>query len=286
MVIYEKGVFVMEPFQLKNQPFPHFVIESWEKLVPGLRVGFSTKHGGVSQSHHADMNLALHVGDRSEDVVANRKILAEAIGFPFEAWTSGEQVHGNHIETVTMNERGKGKEDRVDAIQDTDGLLTNESDILLTSFYADCVPLYFLDPIKKVIGLAHAGWQGTQLKIAGKMVEKMIKLYSSNVEEIRVVIGPSIGQCCYEVDHRVVQPMHNTISVITEDMIFDKKNGHYDLDLKKINQEILKQAGILPNHIETTTYCTSCESQTFFSHRRDHGRTGRMASWIGLRKGE
>ncbi|TCS84400.1 peptidoglycan editing factor PgeF [Tepidibacillus fermentans] len=274
----------MEPFQLKEQPIPHFVIDSWQKLVPGLTVGFSTKKGGVSQEPYATMNLALHVNDNQEDVITNRKILADALGFSFDAWTSAEQIHGNHIEIISKNERGKGRLTREDAIQVTDGIVTSESDILLTSFYADCVPLFFLDPIKKVIGLAHAGWKGTQLKIAEKMVETFVTHYGSNRDDIRVAIGPSIGQCCYEVDARVIQPIQSTFSMITEEMIFDKQNGHYDLDLKKLNQQILIQAGILPNHIEISSYCTSCDHHLFFSHRKDHGKTGRMAAWIGLRK--
>ncbi|MFV9509973.1 peptidoglycan editing factor PgeF [Tepidibacillus sp. LV47] len=276
----------MEPFQLQEQPIPHLVIKSWQKLVPGLNVGFSTKKGGVSKGFYATMNLALHVNDQEEDVISNRKMLTNALGFSFDAWTSAEQVHGNHIEIISKEKRGKGRLSREDAIQDTDGMVTNEPNILLTSFYADCVPLFFLDPVKKVIGLAHAGWKGTQLKIAEKMIETFVFAFGSNREDIHVAIGPSIGQCCYEVDGKVIQPIQSTFSFIPEDIIFDKNNGHYDLDLKKLNQQILIHAGILPNHIEVSSYCTSCDHHLFFSHRKDKGKTGRMAAWIGLRKDE
>ncbi len=227
----------MGPFQLKEQPIPHLVIESWQNLLPRLSVGFSSRNSGVSHGDYKTLNLALHVGDDPNDVITNRKILSNALGFSFDSWTSGEQVHSNHIEIIRKDRRGKGRFSREDAIQDTDGIVTDEEDILLTSFYADCVPLFFLDPVKKVIGLAHAGWKGTQFKIGQEMVSTMISTFGSKPENIHVAIGPSIGQCCYEVDNLVVQPIQSTFSMITEEMIWDKKNGHYDIDLKKLTKK-------------------------------------------------
>jgi len=277
---------MIEPFHLEKHPIPRLIIESWERLDTTLSVGFTTRNGGVSNGDYKTLNLALHVGDFSEDVIANRRILSNALGFSFDAWTSGEQVHSNHIEIIRKDRRGKGRFLREDAIQNTDGIVTDEEDILLTSFYADCVPLLFFDSVKKVIGLAHAGWKGTQLKIGEEMVKTMVHSFGSQPEDIRVAVGPSIGQCCYEVDNRVVQPIQSTFKIITEEMIFDKKNGHYDINLKKINQKILIHAGILPNHIEISSYCTSCDNDLFFSHRKEKGKTGRMAAWIGFRKDE
>jgi len=276
----------MEGFSLKNSPFEHLTIPKWKELMPTVSVGFSTRNGGLSIEHFNSMNLALHVHDEIETVVSNRKKLTSAIGFPFEAWTSAEQVHGNNIEIVTLDMRGKGRMEQLDNIKDADGIVTNLPDILLTSFYADCVPLFFLDPVKGVIGLAHAGWRGTVLHIAEKMIDSMKYSFHSNVDDIRVAIGPSIGPCCYEVNSQVIDPLIQSMSFIPSEAIFDKRDGHFDLDLKKTNEQILKNAGILSKHIEVSTYCTSCHSELFFSHRRDNGKTGRMASWIGIRKDE
>lgn len=275
----------VDPFLLIDVPVKHFTIPSWKELIPDLSVGFSTKSGGQSKGYYQSMNLALHVGDINEDVIANRHNLASILGFSFDAWTSGNQVHGNNIEVITEKKRGKGRFDLNDAVGNTDGIVTNVKDILLTSFYADCVPLFFLDPIKKVIGLAHAGWKGAVLKIGEKMVGTMVKEFNSNPSDIKTAIGPSIGQCCYEVNDKVINALQTEISVIPDESIIDKKNGHFDLDLKIINRQILINAGIVPENIEMSLLCTSCENDLFFSYRRDQGNTGRMVSWIGLKEG-
>lgn len=276
----------MEPFILQQQPIPYFTIPSWTALMPSLSVGFTSRKGGRSTDEYRSMNMALHVNDKEEDVIYNRKLLASLTGFPYDAWTNAEQVHGDRVEVVTLNHKGKGRLQQDDAISGTDGLVTDTPGILLTSFYADCVPLYFFDPEKKAVGLAHAGWKGTVLKIAEKMIETMNYSFGSDPEHIKVAIGPSIGQCCYEVNEDVIQPLKKTISMIPEDAIIDKQKGHYDLDLKKINQEIVIYAGIKPQNIEISSWCTSCHTEWFYSHRKEKGKTGRMASWIGLRKDE
>ncbi len=276
----------MEPFVWKHAPIPHFTIPAWEALNPLLSVGFTTKSGGQSKGPYQSMNVALHVKDNEFDVIANRKKLASSIGFPFEAWTSADQVHGNHVEVITMEQRGRGRLQQSDAISKTDGLLTNIPDILLVSFYADCVPLYFLDPKKMVVGLAHAGWKGTVLKIGEKMIEQMKYSFGSSPMDIKVAIGPAISQCCYEVNNQVVEPLQDSIQHVPLGAIKDKNNGHFDLDLKKINEQILIDAGIERRNIELSTWCTSCHPSFFYSHRRDRGVSGRMASWIGLRKDE
>lgn len=274
----------MEAFIYNEKPFPYYTIGKWEALSENLRVGFSTRNGGLSEGYYSSMNLALHVGDDVEKVVSNRRRLAAALGFPFEAWTSADQVHGNNIEIVTLDQKGKGRESLHDSIQKTDGIVTNIPGILLTSYYADCVPLYFFDPTNNVIGLAHAGWRGTMLHIGSKMIDTMKQNFNSKVENIMVAIGPAIDKCCYEVDENVIKPLTSSLSLIPKEAIFDKRNGHFDLDLKKINQQILIEAGILPENIEMSSLCTGCNTNIFFSHRKEKGQTGRMASWIGIRK--
>ena len=276
----------MEPFKLTETPFVYFTIPQWEKLNRSLRVGFSSRHGGESVQPFNSMNLALHVGDNLESVIKNRKKLINEIGFSFDAWTAADQVHGNNIAIIKKEDKGKGREELDTAIQNTDGIVTNEQDILLTSYYADCTPLFFFDPTKNVIGLAHAGWKGTVLKIGAKMVETFVKEFGSKVEDILITVGPAIDQCCYEVNDKVINPLRKSLSFIPVEMVLDKKNGHYDLNLKKVNAQILIEAGILPHHIEISTYCTSCDNHLFFSHRKEKGNTGRMAAWIGFRKDE
>ncbi|GAE04275.1 uncharacterized conserved protein [Paenibacillus sp. JCM 10914] len=225
-------------------------------------------------------------------MVENRRLTAAALGFDLSDWTCGEQVHGNQISVVRAGDRGKGSLDRASAFQDADGLVTAVPGVLLTSFYADCVPLLFWDPIAAVVGLAHAGWKGTVANIASEMVERMAQEFGSRPQNIRTAIGPSIGECCYEVDERVMNHVRNLASVpavmenseSSKAMYIDKGNGKYMLNLKEINRHIMIKAGILAEHIECTSWCTSCNNDLFFSYRKDGGTTGRMASWIGMRE--
>ncbi len=284
----------MEPFVKQHQQeCGRFVLESWERGAPDgrLAAGFTGRHGGVSAKPYDSLNLAFHVGDVPEHVIENRRRIAGALGFSLEDWTCGEQVHSGDVAIVRAGDRGRGSLDRDSAFQDTDGLVTNVPGILLTSFYADCVPLYFWDPATEAVGLAHAGWKGTVAGIAGNMVSAMTSEYGSDPSQIRAAIGPSIGACCYEVDDRVMERVRQLLLSPQDSeenpqsaMYIDKGNGKYMLNLKEINRRIMIKAGILAEHIECTTWCTSCNNDLFFSYRKDGGTTGRMASWIGMRK--
>lgn len=275
----------MEPFiSGGSSNFSHFQIVSWTDNYSDLTAGISSRQGGVGEAPFESFNLALHVNDQEGHVIENRKRLAEQLGFPFEAWTCGEQIHGNHIFVVTESDRGKGRESRDDAIQNVDGLITDQRGILLTAYYADCVPLYFYDPVAQVIGLAHAGWKGTVHDIAGEMIRTMHSQFGSKPEEILAAIGPSIGQCCYEVDSVVIRQLQEKMGSLEGNKAVDtKENGKFMLDLKECNRQRLLKEGILPYHIEITRRCTSCQTDLFFSHRKEKGQTGRMAAWIGLR---
>lgn len=266
-------------------------IQPWQSFKQ-LTAGFTTRHGGVGQAPYASLNCAYHVGDDAEAVLSNRCLVTDKLAFPLEAWTCGEQVHGKHVAVVTATERGRGLLDRQSALQDTDGLVTNVPGVLLTSFYADCVPLYFYDPVKQAVGLAHAGWKGTVAGIAVSMVETMEREYGSRREDIRAAIGPSIGECCYEVDEAVMQHVRVWLDEpqgndeyersVSRSVYTPAADGKTMLNLKECNRHIMMKAGILPDHIECTTWCTSCHTELFFSYRKENGTTGRMASWIGL----
>ncbi|WP_136606491.1 peptidoglycan editing factor PgeF [Paenibacillus dokdonensis] len=283
----------MEPFVLKKadgQP-ALFMLEPWVSRYNDLSAGFTGRNGGVGKAPYHTLNCAFHVGDRPEDVIGNRELVAAQLGFSLDAWTCGEQVHHADIAVITGDKQGAGSLNRESAIQDTDGLLTNVPGVLLTSFYADCVPLFFCDPKQQVVGLAHAGWKGTVAQIAARMVERMQDTFGSKSEDIITAIGPSIGSCCYEVDEKVMSHVHDlekhflgNEQYSTSDWYIAKEGGKSMLNLKEMNRHIMIKAGILPTHIECTSWCTSCRNDLFFSYRKDGGTTGRMASWIGLRE--
>lgn len=285
------GVRGLEPFVQHQSEEHQLLLSQWMEHNQQLTVGFTTRNGGVSKTPFDTFNIGLHVNDDAEDVLLNRQKLAHSVGMSFEAWTNGEQIHSNQIAIVTSKERGSGRSSMEDAIKGVDGLLTNEPDILLTSFYADCVPLYFWDAEHQVIGLAHAGWKGTAAAIGKQMIDTMSTVYHSKPEQIRCAIGPAIGACCYEVNHVVIdriEELWHTLELPGEALssVFTKKQaGHAHINLKEINRQIMIKAGIMPSHIEISEWCTGCSRQLFYSHRMENGKTGRMASWIGIRKG-
>ncbi|MFC0214168.1 peptidoglycan editing factor PgeF [Paenibacillus chartarius] len=284
----------MEPFVWKEAEGTEepsvYVLESWTKLDPELSAGFTSRHGGVSEAPYGTLNCGLHVQDAPEHVVTNRRRLASAAGVPFETATYAEQVHGTHVAVVGDAELGAGRSDRETALPDTDALITNRVGVSLNLMYADCVPLYFYDPVRKVIGLAHAGWKGTVGNIAQATVRRMTDIYGCKPEHVRAAIGPSIGSCCYEVDEAVaakVRPLLDTLETTEEDrariLSPGREIGKYQLGLQSLNRLLMTKAGILSVHIEVTMLCTGCSTDRFFSHRKEGGRTGRMVAWIARR---
>lgn len=284
----------MEPF-IKNEAAPLLLhLEPWREQFAKITAGFTGRAGGSGKQPYDSFNCALHVGDDPADVLSNRRLLAASLGFRLEDWTCGEQTHGTDIAVITAQDRGRGSLDRTSAFQATDGLLTDVPGMLLTSFYADCVPLFFYDPAHQAVGLAHAGWKGTVAEIAAAMVQRMGQVYGTRPEELRAAIGPSIGECCYEVDDVVMDHVRRLEAGLklpdTEEgplAIYrrsEKDNSKWMLNLKEMNQRIMIKAGILPIHIECTTWCTSCNSDLFFSYRKENGVTGRMTSWIGIKE--
>ncbi|WP_342430524.1 peptidoglycan editing factor PgeF [Neobacillus sp. FSL H8-0543] len=271
----------MEPFVLNNRTF--FSIESWGKLFPRLVAGISTKNGGDSKGDFETLNLGFHVGDVKDTVCSNRNTLSKHLQFPLDHWVGAEQTHDIVIRKVTRSDRGKGSNSYSNAFKGTDGFYTKEEGILLTLCYADCVPLYFISPKLGMIGAAHAGWKGTVNEIARHMVEAW-SCEGVEADSIFVAIGPSICDKCYIVNDYVINFVENTL------VDADKKpynlvgDGQYTLDLRELNKLILMKAGVPEGNILTTSLCTSCDDNEFFSHRRDKGKTGRMLSYIGWKE--
>ncbi|WP_163970737.1 peptidoglycan editing factor PgeF [Oceanobacillus halotolerans] len=266
-----------EVFQHSDSSILH--IPKWKNYDSRLEVGFTTREGGVSKAPFATFNHGLHVSDRYEDVITNRKRLAEKLGILLDHWISGEQVHQTDVREVYEQDKGKGSRSTKHALSGVDGMITNKAGLLCTAFFADCVPLYFFDPETNYVGIAHAGWKGTVNRMAEQMIKKLQSV-GSKPKNILVVIGPCISQKHYEVDEKVIQhiPMdvRNKVSI-------EKGNNRYLLDLKELNKHILLQCGVLRNNIDITNYCTYQHEQLFFSHRRDQGQTGRMLGYVGFR---
>lgn len=266
-----------ESFTSENQSYMKL------SLPEPLVAGFSTRNGGVSAKPYESLNLGFHVGDDAERVLENRKKLAKDVGFPIGQWVCAEQVHGSHIRRVTRGDAGRGAEQLESAIPGTDGLYTREAGVLLALGYADCVPLYFFAPGHRIAGIAHAGWRGTTGNIAGRMIDQWVNEEKIPRQDIRVVVGPSIGACCYEVDQRVMDEVKKALGAEYVQVSRETHEGHFRLDLKECNRKLCEKAGIPADHIECSSYCTGCHSELFFSHRKENGRTGRLLGWVGIK---
>lgn len=281
----------MEPFvrEVADNGCETFRIAGWMNKYPYLSAGFTSRIGGVSKEAYDSLNCGLHVNDHPEDVVENRRRLAEATGAPFAMCTYAEQVHGKEIQVVTKANAGAGNTSREAALQAKDGFVTSEPGIYLHALFADCVPLYFFDPVHKAVGLAHAGWKGTVLQIAKATLETMSAAYGTKPRDVYAAIGPSIGGCCYEVDDTVIGRVDKVLTELggaaSKESVYEAKpDGKFMLHLQQLNRQIMIKAGILPIHIEISMLCTSCRTDAFFSHRKEGGKTGRMAAWIGIRE--
>ena len=258
-----------------------FLLESWIRSQRGLVAGFTSRQGGESTGPFAENNLSFQVGDAFFSVLQNRRKVAARLHFSLKNWVFAGQVHGTSLHSASSADRGKGAEKGDTAIPGTDGLYTAQRGIMLALTFADCVPIYFFSPSCHLIGIVHAGWRGTAGRIAPRLIEKWKKL-GVPASDMRVAIGPSICGNCYLVDEAVIGQFRNG-GVRTEN-IRPVGNGQYALDLKQINYDWIRSAGIPEENIAVSSWCTSCRTDLFYSHRRDRGKTGRMLGFIGMRE--
>lgn len=246
--------------------------------------GFSTRMGGVSEGIYASMNLSYTRGDKEEAVTENFVRFARALEVCPEDYVFSDQTHTTNIRVVTEADRGKGFV-RARDYQDIDGLVTNVKGLVLSTFYADCVPLYFVDLKQKAIGLSHSGWKGTVGKIGRKTVETMEREYGSKPEDILVAIAPSICRECYEVSEDVAVEFKKIFPKEKHGKIMDDKgNGKYQLDLWECNKRILLDAGIRKENLSVTNICTCCNSDLLFSHRASQGKRGNLGAFLMLKQ--
>lgn len=245
--------------------------------------GFSTRLGGLSEGHLSSMNLSYNRGDDAEKVTKNHHLFASAVGYNYKDLVFTDQVHDCLIYDVKEKDKGKGVMRESD-IKNIDGLITNTRNIPLIAFFADCVPLFFFDPVKNVIGIAHSGWKGTVLKIGSKMIMRMIEDYNCRPKEIICAIGPSICQSCYEVDLDVANQFKSAYSDKQyKQMVINIENNKVILDLHKANVFNLTDSGVLIKNIDVTDLCTCCNHEFLFSHRKTNGLRGNLAGVIMLK---
>jgi YfiH family protein len=235
-------------------------VEWLEARLPGARVAFSTRTGGVSEAPFASLNLGYLTEDETGAVVENRRSLTSALGLDPQAVLIGRQVHGAEL-AVHLEPQSPSPFDSPGAeVAEVDGQAATEAGLAPLVFTADCLPVALAGP--GGVAMLHCGWRGLAAGIIARGVEA--------VAATDAAIGPGIGPCCYEVGGEVLA----TFAALGIDA------PGPTLDLTEVARRMLAGAGL--ERVEAAGLCTSCEEDRFFSHRRDAGRTGRQAGIVWL----
>jgi hypothetical protein len=246
--------------------------------------GFTHRTGGTSEGSFRSLNLGLHVGDDQATVRENRARLMREFEGKVDWMVCAEQVHGARVAVVTEKDLGRGATDYATALPQTDSIVTNMAEIFLTLFFADCLPVFFADKRKtfsplgfyespNAVGIAHAGWRGLNGGVLENTVVTMREAFGTRSENLVAYVGPGIGPCCFEVGPEVAACFPEDAHAV---------NGKPHVNLPQAARRRLERAGIPASRIDVSGLCTACHPDRFFSHRRDHGKTGRMAGFIGL----
>lgn len=247
-----------------------------------VKHAFSTRMGGVSKGVYSTMNFSFTRGDDPDDVRENYRRMAEALYVDRNRMVLTWQTHTTNVRTVSPEDEGKGIIKERD-YRDVDGLITDRPGVTLVTFFADCVPLYFLDTKNKAIGLSHSGWRGTVNRMGEKTLKAMNDEFGTDPSDVIACVGPSICKDCYEVGSEVIEEFSQAFSESFHDALFYRKdNGKYQLDLWEANRIILKEAGVPEKQIHVTDICTHCNPDYLFSHRTAAERRGNLCAFLSL----
>lgn len=239
-----------------------------------LRHGIFTRRGGVSQAPYASLNMGASIGDELDAVKENQRRMYAAVDVnPLRAMSCW-LVHS--VTTLVINGQPAGN----GQLQQADAMITNQSDLPLVMRYADCVPLLMVDPVKRAIGLGHAGWRGTVLGMAGKMVDSMVAAFGSSPGDIQALIGPAISARHYAVGDEVVAAANAYFGADAGLIQPHPGSGAATFDLWRANQLDLQRHGL--KQVEIMASCTYENKDDFFSHRAENGKTGRFGVVISL----
>lgn len=244
-------------------------LEDWSSELLsnlGLQNFFTHRNGGVSPAPYDSLNLGMTTKDDPSNVLKNREKVKEATGISLRsvAW----QVHGGDVLTIRHGDPIPIEP----KLPNADAIVTDRPGFSMAMFFADCLAVFIWDPVERVAGLAHAGWRSTILDIVGNTIQKMEREFDCKAENIRAAIGPSIGPCCFEVGRDVADQFDRPFVLQREDKLF--------VDLWSANKAGLLARGVNGGHIEMAGECTYCRKDDYFSYRRDHGITGRMAGAV------
>ncbi len=269
----------------------------FERFRDELIYDYSTKHGGVSEGFFASMNLSLATGDEPAKIKENFRLWCGGLGVDPSALVMVGQTHTTNV--IRVDERNRGEGLARERIHDVDGMITDRPGVALVTSHADCVPLYFYDPVHKVIGLAHAGWRGTVDGMAAVMIRRLAEEFGSAPADLYTRIGPCISQTFFECDRDVVDavmamplwgaqegvPVPGYDRCLPEEICYyDAVAGKYHVSLARLDREVMLQAGVPADHIDMADTCTYAREDLYFSHRRQGMQRGGQAALLMMRE--
>ena len=240
---------------------------------------FCTRRGGASRDDYKSLNMGFREGDEEFRVLQNWDRLATAFAIPMEQFLVVNQVHGDAIFVIKPHGSYFSSREELDY----DAIVTSRTNLAICIKTADCVPVFIVDKVKKVIAVVHAGWKGTALEISAKVIRLLQNQYRSGPADILAAIGPSIGRCCYEVDAATADSFRRQNN--SQFFLHPGRNSNsWFLDLAEANRLQLMEAGIPESNIEVAGYCTTCNQDMFFSHRGSGGITGRQINFMMIKE--
>lgn len=281
----DREVLQLERFPLEKGELPvlHYPLLDACGMVKHC---FTTRGGGASKGMFESLNLSFTRGDDEADVQENYARVASFFGTDKTQFVCSDQTHTTNVRRVGKEDAGYGVT-RPRPYKDVDGLVTDEPGIILSTFYADCVPLFFVDPVHRAIGLSHSGWRGTVGRMGAVTLSVMQREFHTRPEDVLAAVGPSICQDCYEVSEDVILEFQKYYREDCQsELYYRKENGKYQLNLWRANEIVMEEAGILPENIHTTQWCTCCNPELLYSHRASKGKRGNLAAFLGLKRSE
>ncbi len=240
----------------------------------GVIQAIFTRRGGVSMAPFASLNTGGTVGDDPQAVAENRKRCFSSQGCDIQTLFDVWQVHSTDVVIAEAPRSPDTPHQKADII------LTDRPGVTLFMRFADCVPIFLVDPVRRAIGIAHAGWVGSVARVASVAVQAMIRQYQCRPEDIRAGIGPSIGVEHYPVGEDVIAQVKRSFPSDFERLLIEYSDGVH-FDLCKANRISLEEQGI--SHIEESGICTACHLEDWFSHRGEAGKTGRFGALLALK---
>ena len=264
----------------KQAEVPYLHFHSFDQQE-WLQLTFSTRLGGISEGYLSTLNLGWDRGEPREKVCENYRRYCASIGSKAEKLVLSDQVHETTVRYV--DERFCAGIEIEKKLKGVDGMFTDIPELLLATSYADCVPFFFCDPVKRSIASSHSGWKGTVAGIGAETIRKLQEM-GCQTEDIHVLIGPSICQECYEVSEDVIEEFEKVFDKKYRNRLFYRKeNGKYQLNLWMANKIIFLEAGIPEENISMPNLCTCCNPEFLFSHRASHGKRGNLGAFLGIR---